>query len=289
MIVPMTIEAMAAELGRHGYLADPGLATALHLCLRMRRPILLEGQPGVGKTEVARTLARILDGPLIRLQCYEGIEASQALYEWDYARQMLYVRALQDREAGDVATHVRDIYSEEFLIARPLLQAIRTTGPRVLLVDELDRADDEFDAFLLEALDDYGVTVPEIGRFSADLPPVVVITSNRTRELHDAIKRRCLYHWIDFPEPEREAQIIRRRAPEVSDALARSVADAVARLRTIDLAKAPGAAEAIDWAHALALLGAEQAAGEAALATLGWAVKSREDQERARAALQPSA
>ena len=285
----MTIEAMATELGRHGYLADPGLATALHLCLRMRRPILLEGQPGVGKTEVARTLARILDGPLIRLQCYEGIEASQALYEWDYARQMLYVRALQDREAGDVASQVRDIYSEEFLIARPLLQAIRTTGPRVLLVDELDRADDELDAFLLEALDDYGVTVPEIGRFSADLPPVVVITSNRTRELHDAIKRRCLYHWIDFPEPEREAQIIRRRAPEVSDALARSVADAVARLRTIDLAKAPGAAEAIDWAHALALLGAEQAAGEAALATLGWAVKSREDQERARAVLQPSA
>jgi MoxR-like ATPase len=290
MTMPDSIDAMTRALERHGYLPDRGLATALHLCLRMRRPILLEGQPGVGKTEVARTLADVVAGALIRLQCYEGIEASQALYEWDYARQMLYVRRLQDAgDGGDAAADVRDIYSEDFLIERPLLHAIRTSGPRVLLIDELDRADDEFDAFLLEALDDYGVTVPEIGRFSAEPPPVVVITSNRTRELHDAIKRRCLYHWIDFPDPEREAQIIRRRAPEVSDVLARSVAHAVARLRTLDLAKAPGAAEAIDWAHALALLGADEVAGEAALATLGWAVKSREDQERARLALRSSA
>jgi len=277
-----SVAAMEDALRRNDYLADRGLATALHLCLGMRRPILLEGEPGVGKTEVARTLARMLDAPLIRLQCYEGIEVSQALYEWDYARQMLHVRALQSDGA---APDPRDLYGEDFLIERPLLAAIRARGPRVLLMDELDRADDEFDAFLLEALDDYGVTVPEIGRFTADEPPVVVITSNRTRELHDAIKRRCLYHWIDFPDPEREAAIIRLRAPGVGEALARSVAESVAALRGADLTKAPGAAEAIDWAHALALLGADRARGEAALDTLGWVVKTHEDQARAREVL----
>lgn len=276
----LSIDAFQSDLRNHGYLADRGLTTALHLCLRMQRPILLEGEPGVGKTEVARTLSRIVGGPLIRLQCYEGIEAAQALYEWDYARQMLYVRALGASE-NEAAARVRDIYGEDFLIARPLLAAIRTQGPRVLLIDELDRADDEFDAFLLEALDDYGVTVPEVGRFTADEPPIVVITSNRTRELHDAIKRRCLYHWIEFPEAAREAEIIRLRAPEVSEGLARSVADAVTALRAADLVKAPGAAEAIDWAHALALLGADRVQGEAAAATLGWVVKTREDQARA--------
>jgi MoxR-like ATPase len=270
---------------REEYLAGPGLATAVFAALRLGRPLLLEGEPGVGKTEVARTLARIVDGPLIRLQCYEGIDAGRALYEWDYARQMLHVRALQQSEIA-TSERVAEIYGAEFLVERPLLQAIRAIGPRVLLIDELDRGDDEFDAFLLELLDDYGVTVPELGRFVATTPPVVVITSNRTRELHGAVKRRCLYHWIDFPDPEREAEIIRLRAPGVGAALATSVADAVARLRGADLVRRPGAAEAIDWARALALLGVDEVRGEAAIATLGWVVKSREDQARARPILE---
>jgi MoxR-like ATPase len=270
---------------REEYLAGPGLATAVFAALRLGRPLLLEGEPGVGKTEVARTLARIVDGPLIRLQCYEGIDAGRALYEWDYARQMLHVRALQQGEIT-ASERVAEIYGAEFLVERPLLRAIRATGPRVLLIDELDRADDEFDAFLLELLDDYGVTVPELGRFVATTPPIVVITSNRTRELHGAVKRRCLYHWIDFPDPEREAEIIRLRAPGVGAALATSVADAVARLRAADLVRRPGAAEAIDWARALALLGVDEVRGEAAIATLGWVVKSREDEARARPILE---
>jgi len=276
---------MDAAFRRASYLAGEGLATATFLALRMGRPLLLEGEPGVGKTEVARTLSRILDGPLIRLQCYEGIDASRALYEWDYARQMLYVRALQQ---GEITTPeaVAQIYGPDFLLERPLLRAIRTSGPRVLLIDEIDRADDEFEAFLLEILDDYGVTVPEIGRFVAEEPPVVVMTSNRTRELHGALKRRCLYHWIDFPDANREAEIIRLRAPEVGAELAHSVATAVKRLREVDLIKLPGAAEAIDWAKALALLGAGAAAGPAGLATLGWVIKSHEDETRARAVVE---
>lgn len=266
---------------REGYLPGPGLAVAVHVTMRLGRPLLLEGEPGVGKTELARTLARIVGGPLIRIQCYEGIDISRALYEWDYARQMLYIRAIQTQEL-DPSSAVAEVYSRDFLVERPLLRAITLDGPRVLLIDELDRADDEFDAFLLEALDDYGVTIPELGRFTSDEPPIVIITSNRTRELHAAVKRRCLYHWIDFPEAEREAEIIRIRAPEVSYELARSVADTAAQLRRADLTKYPGAAEAIDWARALALLGADQARGEAALATLGWVVKSRDDEERAR-------
>ena len=266
------------------YLPDHGLATAIWLALAMGRPLLLEGEAGVGKTEVAKTLARLLDAELIRLQCYEGIDASQALYEWDYARQLLYARTLQAGEL-DVRSRVAELYGPEFLVERPLVRALRAGTGAVLLIDELDRSDDEFEAFLLEILSDYSVTIPEIGTIAADAPPAVVVTSNRTRELHDALKRRCLYHWIEFPDVEREAQIVRLRAPEVPAGLARSVAEAVARLRDADLVKPPGAAEAIDWARALALLGAEEAAGEPALRTLGWAVKSRDDISAAEAAL----
>ena len=274
------------ELALRGadYLPDRGLATAIWLALEMGRPLLLEGEAGVGKTEVARTLSRLLDSELIRLQCYEGIDAGQALYEWDYTRQLLHARALQSGDL-DLRARTAELYGPEFLVERPLLRAIRTGAGSVLLIDELDRADDEFEAFLLEILSDYAVTVPEIGTIASERPPVVVVTSNRTRELHDALKRRCLYHWIEFPDVEREIEIVRLRAPEVPERLARSVAEAVARLRAAGLVKPPGAAEAIDWARALALLGAEEAAGDPALQTLGWAVKNREDLAVAEAAL----
>jgi MoxR-like ATPase len=258
------------------YLPDRGLATAIYLALAMRRPLLLEGEAGVGKTEVAKTLARLLDAELVRLQCYEGIDAAQALYEWDYSKQLLYARMLQEGEL-DPERRLAVLHGPEFLLERPLLHALRL-GPRaVLLIDELDRADEEFEAFLLELLSDFAVTVPEIGTIAAEEPPAVVVTSNRTRELHDALKRRCLYHWIDFPGVEREAEIVRLRAPEVSDALARAVAEAVARLRALELAKRPGAAEAIDWAAALALLGVSSLDADAARATLGWVVKNEDD------------
>jgi MoxR-like ATPase len=279
-----SVDEVERALRDASYLPDRGLATAIFLALAMRRPLLLEGEAGVGKTEVAKTLAGLMAADLIRLQCYEGIDAAQALYEWDYARQLLYARSLQTGEAGG-AERIRELYGPEFLAERPLLRAIRAGSSAVLLIDELDRADDEFEAFLLEVLSDFQVSIPEIGTVSAEEPPVVVITSNRTRELHDALKRRCLYHWIDFPELEREVEIIRLRAPGVSEALARSVADAVARLRSLDLVKRPGAAEAIDWAQALALLGADSANGAAAADTLGWAVKNQEDLQRVRAAL----
>jgi MoxR-like ATPase len=275
-----SVDDVESALTRESYLPDRGLATAIFLALSMRRPLLLEGEAGVGKTEVGKTLARILDAELIRLQCYEGIDASQALYEWNYARQLLYSRALQSGEV-DPEQRVEELYGPEFLVERPLLKAIRAGSRAVLLIDELDRADDEFEAFLLEVLSDFSVTVPELGTIAADDPPAVVITSNRTRELHDALKRRCLFHWIDFPDVEREVSIIRLRAPGVSEALARSVAEAVARLRGLDLVKPPGAAEAIDWAQALALLGADGADGSAARETIGWAVKTREDLARA--------
>jgi len=264
------------------YLADHGLATAVYLALALERPLLLEGEAGVGKTEVGKTLARLLDVELIRLQCYEGIDASQALYEWDYARQLLYARALQ---AGEVREHVSELYGPEFLLERPLLRALRAGSGAVLLIDELDRADDEFEAFLLEVLSDYSVTVPELGTIAAERPPVVIVTSNRTRELHDALKRRCLYHWIDFPPLEREIAIVRLRAPDVTETLARSVATAVSELRALDLAKPPGVAEAIDWARALALLGADDAVGASARETLGWALKNHDDLRRAEAEL----
>ncbi len=251
----------------------------------MGRPILLEGAAGVGKTQVAKTLAEILGVSLVRLQCYEGIDAAQALYEWNYPRQLLALRAPgadgTNAAAGGTRSHaLADVYSEEFLLERPLLTALRRQPPPVLLIDELDRADEEFEAFLLEALSEFAVSIPEFGEVRAASLPTVVITSNRTRELHDALKRRCYYHWIDYPQVEREAQIIELRVPGVGHRLARSVAETVAGIRGLDLGKLPGAAEAIDWAHALSLLGAEGADGEEALGSLGAVVKSPDDLPR---------
>jgi MoxR-like ATPase len=271
-----SVDELAGALRGDRYLADRGLVTAVYLALAMRRPLLLEGEAGVGKTEIAKTLARLLDAELVRLQCYEGIDSAQALYEWDYSKQLLYARMLQEGEL-DPERRLAELYGPEFLLERPLLHALRAGADAVLLVDEVDRADDEFEAFLLELLSDFAVTVPEVGTIAAEVPPVVVLTSNRTRELHDALKRRCLYHWIDFPDVEREAEIVRLRAPGVSERLARSVAEAVARLRDLDLVKRPGAAEAIDWASALRLLGVDSLDVESARATLGWVVKNEDD------------
>ncbi len=260
-------------LRARGYLADEGLATAVFLAVGMRRPLLLEGGAGVGKTRLAKTLADLLGAELIRLQCYEGIDAQQALYEWEYARQLLALRA--GRADGPDA--VRELYRPEFLAERPLLRAVRRGAGAVLLIDELDRADDQFEAFLLEVLSDFTISIPELGTVHAETPPTVVITSNRTRELHDALKRRCLFHWIDHPPLEREVEIIMMNAPEVPEGLARSVAGAVERLRGLGLAKSPGSAEAIDWARGVALLGAGGLDEATARATLGWAVKNRDD------------
>jgi MoxR-like ATPase len=271
-----SVEELQAALGEHAYLSDRGLTTAIYLSLSLGKPLLLEGEAGVGKTEVAKVLSSLLDRELIRLQCYEGIDASQALYEWNYSRQLIAVRAM---DAEDAATHVEDLFGEEFLVERPLLAALKAGDGAVLLVDELDRADDEFEAFLLEILSEFAVTIPEVGRVAAATPPAVIVTSNRTRELHDALKRRCLYHWIDHPGLDREIQIVRARAPHVGEALARDVAEAVARLRDLDLAKLPGVAETIDWANALAFLGAERLDTRVAADTLGAVVKDHEDQE----------
>ena len=276
---------VAEALAAGAYLPDEGLATAVYLALKLRRPLLLEGEPGVGKTEVANVLAAWIGGGLIRLQCYEGIDAAQAVYEWDYARQLLYLRAAEatgrarSMEAADLSD---ELYDERFLVRRPLLQAIEPAAgpPPVLLVDEVDRADDEFEAFLLEILSDYSVTVPEVGTFAAAEPPVVVVTSNRTRDVHDALKRRCLYHWVDHPDQPRETDIIRLRVPEASETLARQVACAAASVREIGLYKPPGVAETIDWARALALLGAETLAPDQVTATLGALLKYREDHQR---------
>jgi len=273
-----SVDELGRALTEHRYLADRGLATAIYLAVSLDRPLLLEGEAGVGKTEVAKVLADLLGRELIRLQCYEGIDASQALYEWNYSRQLIAVRAMQDVTAE---THVEDLFGPEYLVERPLLAAIRAGSRAVLLVDELDRADDEFEAFLLEILSEFAVTIPEIGRVAAEQPPVVIVTSNRTRELHDALKRRCLYHWIDHPSLEREVEIVRARAPEVSEALARDVAGAVARLRALDVAKRPGVAETIDWANAVAFLGVERLDRGTAEATLGAVLKDREDLELA--------
>ncbi len=275
-------EGLRARLEEHGYLADPGLATACFLALRLHRPLFLEGEAGVGKTEIAKTLATVLSAPLIRLQCYEGIDASQALYDWDFPRQLLHLRAAEAAgRAGDADALEAELYDRRFLLARPLLAALETT-PSVLLVDEVDRADDEFEAFLLEVLSDFTVTVPELGTLRADVPPVVVVTSNRTREVHDALKRRCYYHWIDHPDFDREVAIVRRRVPQASARLAAQVAAAVQRLRAEDLFKPPGVAETLDWTEALIALGADQLDAELARATLGSVLKYREDQERAR-------
>ncbi len=269
-------------LARHDYLADDGLATAVFLAITLRRPLLLEGEAGVGKTELAKVLASWTGGGLVRLQCYEGIDAAQAVYEWDYSRQLLHLRAV---EAGGGAVVEDELYSERFLVRRPLLEAIAYRGdvPPVLLIDEVDRADDEFEAFLLEILSDYAITVPELGTFRAVVPPLVIVTSNRTRDVHDALKRRCLYHWIGHPDFERELAIVRVRAPEVMEALARQVAAAVGELRGLDLYKTPGVAETIDWAQALAALGRADLDEESIALTLGTVLKYREDQERVRA------
>jgi len=269
------VEELTDTLGAHAYLADRGLATAIYLSLSLGKPLLLEGEAGVGKTEVAKVLSTLLGRDLIRLQCYEGIDASQALYEWNYSRQLIAVRAM---DASTADAHVQDLFGAEFLVERPLLAAIKSGSRAVLLVDELDRADDEFEAFLLEILSEFAVTIPEVGRIVADSPPAVIVTSNRTRELHDALKRRCLYHWIDHPGLDREVAIVRARAPHVSEALARDVASAVERLRTLDLAKVPGVAETIDWANALQFLGTDRLDAAVAADTLGAVVKDHEDQ-----------
>jgi len=273
-----SVQDVQAGLGGESYLADRGLATAIYLAVSLDKPLLLEGEAGVGKTEVAKALASLLSRELIRLQCYEGIDASQALYEWNYSRQLIAVRAMQD---GTAETHVEDLFGPEYLVERPVLAAIRSGSKAVLLVDELDRADDEFEAFLLEILSEFAVTIPEIGRVAAEEPPAVVVTSNRTRELHDALKRRCLYHWIDHPTLEREVEIVRTRAPGVSQTIALDVAAAVARLRSMDVAKRPGVAETIDWANALSFLGVERLDEGTARETLGAVLKDHEDQELA--------
>jgi MoxR-like ATPase len=281
-----------AELGKAlagaGYLADDGLAVAGYLAVRLRRPLFLEGDAGVGKTALAAALASITGLELIRLQCYEGLDASQALYDWDFPRQVLHLRAVEAAaraggERFDPSTVEAELYDRRFLIARPLLQAVER-APCVLLVDEVDRADDEFEAYLLELLADGAVSVPELGRIVANEPPLVVVTSNRTRDVHDALKRRCLYHWVAHPEPDREAAILRARLPEITERLAGQVAYAMAQLRSLDLVKPPGVAEAIDWAAALSALGIDDLTPAAVELTLGTVVKVREDVDLVRTA-----
>lgn len=274
------VAALKETLRQHGYLADRGLATAIYLSLALEKPLLLEGEAGVGKTEVAKVLSVALDRELVRLQCYEGIDANQALYEWDYSRQLLAARSPELH-----LDEVKDLFAPEFLVERPLLAAIKAGSDAVLLIDELDRADDEFEAFLLELLSDFAVSIPEIGRIAAERPPAVVITSNRTRELHDALKRRCLYHWIDHPSFDRELEIVRLRAPDVPEELAASVASMVSRVRKMDLMKRPGVAETIDWANALNLLGAREGQTEAVASTLGAVIKDHEDEGLVRSRL----
>jgi MoxR-like ATPase len=278
---PETVGQLTETLRQGNYLADRGLATALFVALSLDRPILLEGEVGVGKTEVAKVLASVLGRRLIRLQCYEGIDANQALYEWDYARQMLQIRALSEHQVTD-DTAVDKLFGPKFLLERPLLEAVRAGDRAVLLIDEVDRADDEFEAFLLELLSDFQITIPEIGTIRAESPPLAILTSNRTRELHDALKRRCLYHWIGYPSAEREAEIVRLRQPGVSEALTRKVVAAVNRLRELDLAKPPGVAETIDWVRTLDFLGASDLGKAVAEDTLGAVVKERDDLELVR-------
>jgi len=275
---PGSVDEVIARLGEGRYLADRGLATAVYLALTLGRPLLLEGEVGVGKTEVAKVLATVLERRLIRLQCYEGIDTNQALYEWDYARQMLQIRALSERDLAD-EDHVDKLFGPKFLLERPLLTAVREGDRAVLLIDEIDRADDEFEAFLLELLSDYQITIPEIGTISAAAPPLVILTSNRTRELHDALKRRCLYHWVGYPNAEREVEIILVRAPAATETLARKVVAAVGRLRQLDLAKPPGVAETLDWVATLDVLGAEDLDPGTVQDSLGAVIKERDDLE----------
>ena len=272
---------LARRLADAGYFADEGVATAAYLALALPRPLFLEGEAGVGKTALAHALAQVVGADLLRLQCYEGIDASQALYDWDFPRQLLHLRAAEASGSADADRLEAEVYSRRFLLARPLLAALETS-PAVLLVDEVDRADDEFEAFLLEVLSDYTVTVPELGTVRAEVPPVVVVTSNRTREVHDALKRRCLYHWVEHPDFDREVAIVRARVPEASAELSAQVARAVAALRSEDLLKPPGVAETIDWTQALVALGAERLDAGLATATLGAVLKYREDQLHAK-------
>jgi len=277
----LTVSQLTSDLADRGYIADRGLTTSLLLSLKLGKPLLLEGEVGVGKTELARTVSTMLGRDLIRLQCYEGIDMHQALYEWDYARQMLFVRSLATDDASD-----EQLFGPRFLLERPLLQAVRSGDQCVLLIDEIDRADDEFEAFLLELLGDFQVTIPEVGTISAQSRPIVILTSNRTRELHDALKRRCLYTWIGFPESEREIEIVRSRLPEIGPALANQVVHAVNRLRAMDLEKLPGVAETIDWAESVSALGAKTLTAEVAIDTLGAVVKDRDDLEFASRSIQ---
>ncbi len=275
------VEALTAALDRADYLADPGLAVACFLALRLPQPLLLEGEPGVGKTEAARAIATVLDSPLLRLQCYEGLTAADALYEWDYARQLLTIRRAE--ATGQDVTDA-DLFDDRHLLRRPLLRAIEHPGPRpaVLLIDEVDRADDEFEAFLLELLADAAISIPQVGTVRAAVPPVVVLTSNRTRDLHDALKRRCLYHWIDYPSPERALAIVRRRVPESAVPLIVQAVSAVQRIRDVDLQKPPGIAETINWVAALTVLGVEQVDASTFGSTLGSLCKYREDVDAVR-------
>ncbi len=274
------VETLAAALDAADYIADPGLATALFMAIRLPQPLLLEGEAGVGKTAAAKALATALDTALVRLQCYEGIDAAEALYEWNYPKQLLGIRLA---EAGGGSLDAAGLFGPDYLLRRPLLTALEHPGPRpaVLLIDELDRADDDFEAFTFELLAESTVTIPELGTVRAAHPPIVVLTSNRTRDLHDALKRRCLYHWIDYPRPERAVEIVRRRVPGSAEPLALAAAGAVARLRSLEIEKPPGIAEAIDWVAALTLLGVDRLEPAAAAATLGTVLKHREDQELA--------
>jgi MoxR-like ATPase len=273
---PKTVAELTQRLREGGYLADRGLATSLLVSLSLHRPVLLEGEVGVGKTEVAKVLASIFDRRLIRLQCYEGIDTNQALYEWDYARQMLQIRALSEHQVADEQS-VDKLFGPKFLLERPLLAAIRAGRQAVLLIDEIDRADDEFEAFLLEVLSDFQISIPEIGTITAAEPPVVILTSNRTRELHDALRRRCLYHWIGYPTAERETEIVLLREPAAVRALTEKVVAAVRRLRELGLAKPPGVAETIDWVKTLGFLGETELTPEAASDTIGAVIKDRDD------------
>jgi MoxR-like ATPase len=277
-----SVAELTETLRRGAYLADRGLATAVYVALSLRRPLLLEGEVGVGKTEIAKVLAAVLGRDLIRLQCYEGIDTAQALYEWDYARQLLHIRALSTPDQASVS----ELFGPDFLLERPLLRAVRAGGRCVLLIDEVDRADDEFEAFLLELLSDFQISIPEIGTVVCDKPPLVILTSNRTRELHDALKRRCMYHWIDYPPAEREVEIVLMREPSVPETLARKVVAAVTRLRELDLAKPPGVAETIDWARTLDFLGETTLSPPIAADTLGAVIKEHEDLQLVRESLE---
>jgi MoxR-like ATPase len=273
---PATVGELTRSLRQGGYLADRGLATALFVALSLRRPMLLEGEVGVGKTEVAKVLSAIFGRKLIRLQCYEGIDTNQALYEWDYARQMLQIRALSEHQVADEQA-VDKLFGPKFLLERPLLEAVRSGDQAVLLIDEVDRADDEFEAFLLEVLSDFQISIPEIGTIKAESAPAVILTSNRTRELHDALRRRCLYHWIGYPTLEREVEIVLVREPGAAEELTRKVVHAVHRLRELDLAKPPGVAETIDWVRTLGFLGESDLTPDTAGDTLGAVIKDRDD------------